>query len=377
MSSRPQSSTFARPTALRPNARAQSAPQTKPLRMRAPAPAPLPKALSPSMVAIMSEIVVKKPPKPQVLRPTQRPMSAVHAGAAGTVEAPSGVRTASAGCLGDGGGTAASLGKTVSEALQAQPGPRRKFGSQPPPDRSVHLGSSGFFERLNAQEAADKLDGIAGTTLPGAAALQEHRERAYVAAELARAEKAAVSAQIVVQQRSELAKASKAQVPNSQERFAWSSDRVASALLSKFDSFSARREDHTRKLLWTFGTDPHFKEPGTKRGAMQVTPKNFPHVCNRFGIACDERQAQAIFARHGLPADGCSMHKLTSRFMDSPLEMHNVIREQSRTLYGDGVRPTTTARPRTPKQQSMPFKNAFLSSEAWRAHAASTTTALE
>ena len=42
-------------------------------------------------------------------------------------------------------------------------------------------------------------------------------------------------------------------------------------------------EDHTRKLLWTFGQDPHFKETGSRQ-AIRVTPSNFPRVCDRFGI---------------------------------------------------------------------------------------------
>ena len=128
----------------------------------------------------------------------------------------------------------------------------------------------GCFERLTAQEAADRLDGIAGTTLPSAAALQEYRERAYVAAEVARMDREAASAQQLEARRLELAEGGKTQVPQSQQRFKLGSERIASALLAKFDSFTPRHEDHTRKLLWTFGTDPHFKETGNRK-AVRVT----------------------------------------------------------------------------------------------------------
>ena len=42
-------------------------------------------------------------------------------------------------------------------------------------------------------------------------------------------------------------------------RFAWNSERIAHELVCKFDQFTRRREDHMRKLLWTFGSDPHFE----------------------------------------------------------------------------------------------------------------------
>ena len=34
------------------------------------------------------------------------------------------------------------------------------------------------------------------------------------------------------------------------------SDHIASELVSKFDQFTRRKEDHMRKLLWTFGIRP-------------------------------------------------------------------------------------------------------------------------
>ena len=331
----------------------------------------------------MAEIVVKVPPKPQPLRPTQRPASAVQSplvGKAGTqlaamrpasasnlagalMDATAGAGRVAAAAAGAGPGDAAAAGRP-----SGQFGPRRKFGSKAPPDRSVHPFKGGFFERLTPQEAADRLDGIAGTTLPGAAALQEHRERAYVQAELARAEREAASAQDIDRRRAELAEAQQTRVPASQQRFAWGSDRIASALLSKFDSFTARHEDHTRKLIWTFGTDPHFKEPGS-RNAIRVTPNNLPKVADRFGIACTTDQAQEIFARHGLPSEGCSMQKLSSAFIDTKVDMANIVRDQARRMHGDAARPASVTRARSPKREHVPHKNAFLPSAAWQSHA--------
>lgn len=134
------------------------------------------------------------------------------------------------------------------------------------------------------------------------------------------------------------------------------------------DSFTARHEDHTRKLLWTFGTDPHFKETGN-RNAIRVTPKNFPRVCDRFGIQCDERQAGEIFEQHGLPAHGCSMHKLTSAFIDAPLDTANIVRDQARRMHGDAARPPSVVREHTPKARHDPYRNANVLTAAWAQHA--------
>ena len=177
--------------------------------------------------------------------------------------------------------------------------------------------------------------------------------------ELRRAEAAELAAQDIAQRRAEIAQQAKVKLPASQQRFAWNSDRIATALLSKFDTYTNRHEDHTRKLLWTFGTDPHFKEPGSM-AAMKVTPANFPRVTDRFGIACTEAQAHEIFARHGLPADGVSMPKLSSAFVDSKLDMANIVRDQARRMHGDAGRPASVTRIHSPKAKTVPFKHAFV-----------------
>ena len=382
-SQRPHSSTVARPAAY--VTRAQSAPATKP-HLHAPAPAPLPKSrYTPAMVAHMREIVVKPPPKPVKLRPTQRPLSAVHvkslastAAAAPVDGANAPLRPASACVFGDtttaGGSTAGASGGVRAAGLASAP--LRKFGSTAPPDRSMQPKLGGWFERLNAQEAADKLDGLAGTTLPSAAELQDFRERAFVAAQVARVEREAESAQRVELQRAELAARTQMHVPQSQKRFAWGSERIASALLNKFDQFTSRHEDHTRKLLWTLGTDPGFKD-GSNRSAIKVTPQNFPRVCDRFGIRCDEQQASEIFMAHGLPREGCSVHKLSSRFIDSKVDMANIVRDQARRMHGDAARPPAAVREKTPPAVHVPYKHAFLPDAAWAQHYADAHAALE
>ena len=89
------------------------------------------------------------------------------------------------------------------------------------------------------------------------------------------------------------------------KKFAWESGRIAHELVCKFDQFTRRREDHMRKLLWTFGSDPCFES--ANKNAIHVSPSNFNRVCDRFGLVCDEGQAKEIFASHNLPSDGCNL----------------------------------------------------------------------
>ena len=83
----------------------------------------------------------------------------------------------------------------------------------------------------------------------------------------------------------------------------------------------------------------------------------------------DEAQAQQIFRMHKLPAEGCSVQALTSKLIDSPAEMANVVREQTRRLHGDAARPATAMRPRTPRRMENPYKTSHLCSNAWAQHA--------
>ena len=99
-------------------------------------------------------------------------------------------------------------------------------------------------------------------------------------------------------------------------------------------------------------------------------PQNFPRVCDRFGIRCDEKQAGEIFAAHGLPQEGCSVHKLSSRFIDSKVDMANIVRDQARRMHGDAARPPAAGREKTPPPVHAPFKHAFLPGAAWAQHAA-------
>lgn len=244
----------------------------------------------------------------------------------------------------------------------------RPYGSVRPPDASRFPLKSGFFERLTAQEAADRLDGAAGTTLPGAQALHEVRQMQYMAQQVALEERreAAVAMQEARREAAAVEKANR--MPPSMRKFALGAERISDQLLTKMDTFTARHEDHTRKLLWTLGTDPAFTNPAN-RSVARVTPQNFPRVCDRFGIACDEAQAQQIFRMHKLPAEGCSVQALTSKLIDSPADMANVVREQTRRLHGDAARPATAMRPRTPRRMENPYKTSHLCSNAWAQHA--------
>lgn len=317
------------------------------------------------MVSLMSEIVVKAPPPVVKLRPTQsRPQSAVHARPDGAFV--NAARPSSASHLQQG---AAGVAEPDVDVTMRAGGVPRPYGSVRPADASRFPLKGGFFERLTAQEAADRLDGVAGTTLPGAQALQEVREMQYMAQQYALEERRE-AAQAALQARREAAAVEKAtRVPRSQQKFAWGAERISEQLLTKMDTFTARHEDHTRKLLWTLGTDPAFTNPAN-RSVARVTPQNFPRVCDRFGIACDETQAQQIFKMHQLPAEGCSVQALTSRLIDSPADMANIVRDQARRMHGDAARPATAVRPRTPRRMDNPYKTSHLCSNAWAAHAA-------
>lgn len=312
------------------------------------------------MLSLMAEIVVKEAPPPIKLRPTQkRPASAVQARPMVT-----GLPRPSSACNLPGATSTAGAADAANTSVPVlRPGQvPRPFNSMPPPDHSVRPAKGGFFERLTAEEAADRLDGIAGTTLPGAQALQAIREQAYVAAEVAREERAEAARARVQAARDERA-ATQTRVPKSQNKFAWGAERIAEQLLVKMDTFTARDEDHTRKMLWTLGTDPQFKVGS--RNALRMTPQNFPRVADRFGIACTEQQARKIFQMQGLPESGCSLHTLTSKFNSSPVDMANIVRDQARRIHGDAARPAAAVRPRTPKAVVTPFKNAHLTADAW------------
>ena len=124
------------------------------------------------------------------------------------------------------------------------------------------------------------------------------------------------------------AAAAHAQAAKAQDKFAWNAERIDQLL--KMDTFTARHEDHTRKLLWTLGTDPHFRDAGN-RSVAKVTPQNFPHVCDRFGIECDEQQAQQIFKMHRIPQGRlCAGPHLA--LIDSPVDTANLVRDQARRM---------------------------------------------
>ena len=205
--------------------------------MRTPAPQPLPTSLSPAMVALMSEIVIKPAPKQIKLRPTQmqRPT------------APS-----------EGAGIGLSSVWAKPRQRGSAPGRRAFSTASRRPSRRYRrtaASSSGSPPRRRR----DRLDGSAGTTLPSAEALSEYAARAHVAAEVARAERQAVAIAEAEERRAEAALKAKMEIPESQKKFGWTSNSINTALLTKMDQFTSRHEDQTRKILWTFGTDPHWR----------------------------------------------------------------------------------------------------------------------
>jgi len=149
----------------------------------------------------------------------------------------------------------------------------------------------------------------------------------------------------------------------SRQSFAWDSERIAHELVCKFDQFTRRREDHMRKLLWTFGSDPSFESGGSNKNAIHVSPNNFHRVCDRFGLVCDQQQAHEIFASHNLPAEGCNMYTLAKNFLDTE---EGLTRQR-----GGGHRSLAAMRniePGPPLKD--PFKHAKLPDNAWRDHRA-------
>ena len=151
------------------------------------------------------------------------------------------------------------------------------------------------------------------------------------------------------------------------KRFAWNSERIAHELVCKFDQFTRRREDHMRKLLWTFGSDPQFESEN--KNAVHVKPSNFNRVCDRFGLVCDQGQAHEIFRSHNLPEEGCNLYTLAKTFLDTE---GSGLTRQSRKTPGALVAPEhpgrlAKAQP-PPADRPDPFKLARLPDSAWRDH---------
>jgi len=144
----------------------------------------------------------------------------------------------------------------------------------------------------------------------------------------------------------------------SQKSFAWDSGRIAHELVCKFDQFTRRREDHMRKLLWTFGSDPCF-ESANNRNSIHVSPSNFNRVCDRFGLVCNEGQAREIFNSYQLPSEGCNLYTLAKKFIDTN---ESTMAKPGR--LGHMPRPPSEPRPSAPD----PFKLARMCDNAWRDH---------
>ena len=63
------------------------------------------------------------------------------------------------------------------------------------------------------------------------------------------------------------------------------------------------------------------------------------------------------------------MPALTSRFIDSKIDMANIVRDQARRMHGDAARPLAAVRPLTPKNTQNPYAAAGIPTKAWARHA--------
>ena len=62
------------------------------------------------------------------------------------------------------------------------------------------------------------------------------------------------------------------------------------------------------------------------------------------------------------------MHGLTSKFIDSKVDMANIVRDQARRMHGEAARPAAAVRPSSPTPLRDPFKNSHVCSRAWAQH---------
>ena len=273
-------------------------------------------------------------------------------------------------------GIAADLGYDVWEPEPAVPdrigrkpgiNAGRSRGSQPPPDGSRFPKQTAMFVNLSEDEALDRLAGAAGTTLPSAQTLTAYRDAYYQSKQAETQDALQEAARMNFENRDAAGRAKRMEMPSSQQqKFAWGAERVADALLSKLDTYASRHEDRVRKLLWTFGTDPHMLgQTAETHNQIRLTPANLPRLCDRFGIPCTKEQAGQLFATYGMPADGTALHQLGSKFIESNVDASGVVREQTRRLHGNAARPVHLQRPRTPKQEYVPHRLACLQGDAW------------
>jgi len=160
------------------------------------------------------------------------------------------------------------------------------------------------------------------------------------------------------------------QLSASQKKFAWDSERIAHELVCKFDTHTRRREDHIGQLLWTFGSDPAFES--ANKNAIHISPKNFHRVCDRFGLVCNEAQAQDIFRARNMPMQGCNLYTLGKKLLN--VQDEGLARKQSR-LSAAVLAPVQAARQhllqaQQPGASADPWQLARLSETAWKAHTA-------
>lgn len=144
---------------------------------------------------------------------------------------------------------------------------------------------------------------------------------------------------------------------------------ISHDLACKFDEFTRTREDHMRKLVWTFGTDAHFQSASNKQ--VMVTPSNLGRVCDRFGVSCTVEEAKEVFKQNNISSKGVNVYNLARRFHDSPFDTSNLEYKQHK---GQSEARATANKLKdrmshVPMSRTDPFKHARLPDLAWKAHA--------
>ena len=330
------------------------------------------------MLKLMSEIVVKQKPVP-VKKVSPPPAKAY---------AP--VRPHSAGHPLIMHGAASDLGyyeyaPTVlpPDAAGRRPGvhPGRRFGSKPPRQQFSDYASQypkkcGMFDKLSPEEALDRLAGNAGTTLPSAVELAATRDAFYSAAEEAKAERAqAAQEYAALHPRPDRSWIDGHRPQSMRGKFASGTSQIVNGLIQRLETGVNRHEDHARRLIRTFATDPVLSRQPGGRTQLRVTPSTFPRVCDRLGVPCDAAQAEAIFAGHGLPVEGVSLLTLADTFLNSRRDLGSEAVMERRRIHGNANRPPTVQRPRTPPPQRTPlYAYAHLQVAAGRPSSAAQST---
>ena len=215
--------------------------------------------------------------------------------------------------------------------------PGRPLGSVAPADGSRFARDTRQLAASTPEEAADAIDGVVGTTLPGAAGIAATREsfEADAKAHALETLPERAAAAVALAERADAARRP-ALPPSLGEAFGWRAERAGHAMLTKLDGRARRHEAFTSTLLRTVRSDGAFRGGGAQ---LVLTPASLPRLCDRLGVALTEAQAADLFRRRGLPQSGASVQRLSASLIDAPDDAANARRTHARHLFGDAVRP--------------------------------------